>query len=575
MPQPEFDALARQVRELQERVACLERFVGVAAQSHVSEPQPKPSAGAPILPETTTLLPILGRALLGLAGAYLLRALTESGTLAPRTGIAIGLLYAMLWLVLAARSHAGQKLETALHSLTSVLVLLPLLWEATLRFHAVSTWAAGAILLAFTLFGLAVSWKKDHLIVATIVILAGLGVSAALLVATHDAIPFAFVFLAIAAAVEASACLNHWLSERWLAATAADLAVLLATWLVTNERGVPEAWAPITHPALLAVQVALLAVYLGSTGFRTLFRGTTFTGFETAQCALAFAISVGGGLRLSSEDPYIAPAMAVLALVCAAACYGIGFLLLDRGGPHGRNFYTYSTFAILLTVAGSRILLSGIAAAAVWSLLAIAGLWGGSFFGRLTLQVHGAIYLLLGLVSSGALAQTAGYLLGNASMAHDGQVALWTGILAAAICYRVGARSKVAGLPLRLVLAGTLVWLSAGIAGGALTAAYLWLFGDLASHAYCATLRTAVLAAAALLLAWAGARWDKLELSRLIYPAMLLGAYRLIAVDLHGDRNPALFLSLLLYGSALITLPKIRVPKADLGLNAQNVQNAR
>jgi hypothetical protein len=39
---------------------------------------------------------------------------------------------------------------------------------------------------------------------------------------------------------------------------------------------------------------------------------------------------------------------------------------------------------------------------------------------------------------------------------------------------------------------------------------------------------------------------------------MLLGAYRLIAIDLHQDRNPALFLSLVLYGSALITLPKIR-----------------
>ena len=561
MPQPELDALAQQVRDLQERVACLERFVGVAAQSHVTEPQPKPSAGVPILPETTTLLPILGRGLLGLAGAYLLRALTESGTLTPKTGIGIGLLYAMLWLVLAARTPSAHKLETAIHSLTSVLVLSPLLWEATLRFHAISTWAAGWLLLAFTLFGLTVSWKKHLLIVATFATLTGLGVSAALLVATHDAVPFTIVFLAIAAAVEVSACLNHWLSERWLAASAADLAVLLATWLVTNERGVPEAWASITHPALLAVQVALLAIYLGSTGFRTLFRGTTFTGFETAQCALAFAISVGGGLRLSSQDPYIAPAMAVLALVCAAACYGIGFLLLDRGGPHGRNFYTYSTFAILLAVAGSRILVSGLAASALWSLLAVAGLWGGGFFGRLTLQVHGAIYLLLGVISSGALGQATGFVMGDTPMASAGQLALWTAILAAAICYALSNRSSVASHPLRLALAGTVGWLAAGIVAGALTGGYHLVFGESASHAYCATLRTGVLSAAALLLAWAGSRANKLELSHLIYPAMLLGAYRLVAIDLHQDRNPALFLSLVLYGSALITLPKIRSAK--------------
>ena len=562
--QPEFDALVRQVRELQERVACLERFVGVVPQAGAG-PGAKPAEKSPSLPETTTLLPVLGRALLGLAGAYLLRALTESGTLALEGGVGIGMVYAMLWLVLAARTPAGQKLQTAIYSLISVLLLSPLLWEATLRFHAVSTWAAGGILLAFTLFGLAVSWKKDLLIVATFAMLAGLGVSAALLVATHDAIPFTFVLLGIAATVETSACLNHWLSERWLAALAADLAVLLATWLVTNARGVPEAWTPIAHPTLLAAQVALLAIYLGSTGFRTLFRGTTITGFETAQCALAFFISLGGGLRLSSQDPYIAPAVAVLALVCAAACYGIGFLLLDRGGPRGRNFYTYSTFAILLAVAGSRILLSGIAAAAVWSVLAIAGLWGGGFFARLTLQVHGAIYLLLGLASSGALVQATGFLLGNASMfgagSGAGQAALWTAILVAAMCYALASRSAVGSDALRLALAATLAWLTAGIAAGALTAGLLRLFGESAGPAYCATLRTAVLAAAALLLAWAGARWNKPELSRLIYPAMLLGAYRLIAIDLHQDRNPALFLSLLLYGTALMILPKLKVAR--------------
>jgi len=41
--------------------------------------------------------------------------------------------------------------------------------------------------------------------------------------------------------------------------------------------------------------------------------------------------------------------------------------VLDRDGKHGRNFYTYSTFGILLAIAGSQILLSGIAAALAWS----------------------------------------------------------------------------------------------------------------------------------------------------------------------------------------------------------------
>lgn len=229
--------------------------------------------------------------------------------------------------------------------------------------------------------------------------------------ATHDVLPFTFVFLAIAAAVEASACLGHWLNERWLAASMADLSVLLATWLVTNQRGLPEAYAPIPHSWLLFAQVALLAIYLASTIVRTLFRGFAFSGFETAQCAAAFAISVSGGLRLSSDDRGLASALAILLLTCACASYMVSFAFLERRGGRGRNFYTYSTFGIVLALTGSRILISGMAAAGVWSVLAIACIWVGSVFGRLTLQMHGAIYLLLALISSGAPQQTAAFML--------------------------------------------------------------------------------------------------------------------------------------------------------------------
>jgi hypothetical protein len=90
-----------------------------------------------------------------------------------------------------------------------------------------------------------------------------------------------------------------------------------------------------------------------------------------------------------------------------------------------------------------------------------------------------------------------------------------------------------------------------------LTAGYHLVFGAEASHAYCATLRTFVLAAVALLLAWSAARWsDRPEFGRLVYPVMALGAYRMIGVDLRQDRTAALFLSLLFYGAALMLLPR-------------------
>src|ERR1035438_1935137 len=452
MPQPEWDALVEEVRDLRTRVARMEMAMGMSVQTVPAGEAPiraatvrerSPDAASPeslgILDSPTSLLPVLGRALLGLAGAFLLRALTEAGTFSPRMGVVIGLLYAMLWLVWAARTPASRRLEAALHGLTSVLVLSPLLFEAVTTFHAISTWTAAAILLAFTLFGLAVSWRKDLLIVATFATLAGLGTSAALLVTTHDVLPFTFLILAIALAMEASACLNHWLSGRWLTATAADLAVLLATWLVTNERGLPEGYAAIPHAALLGAQVALLGIYLTSTFVRTLLRGFTFTWFETAQCGVAFFISVGGGLQLTNTDPRVAPALGLLALACAVTCYLFSFLMLDRGGEISRrNFHTYATFGFLLAVAGSRILLSGAAAAVAWSVLAVAAIWVGGVFLRLTLKVHGIVFMLLALTASSALEQAVGLLLGERTWPGGAPWAIWSGAFMAALCYVLG-----------------------------------------------------------------------------------------------------------------------------------------
>ncbi len=562
MPQPDMEALERDLRDLARRVSQIERQLGAnapAPAAAVATDQPPAAA----LPETAALLPALGRALLGLAGAYLLRAFTESSVLPAAAGVTLGIVYALAWLVWAARTPAERQASAAIHSLTAVVVLAPLLWEATLRFHVVGAWAAGAILLLFTLFGLAVSWRKNLLIVATIATLAGLGTAAALLMATHDVLPFTFVFLAIGAAVEASACLDHWLSERWLAAIAADLAVLLATWLVTNQRGLPEVYAPISREWLLVAQGLLLVIYLASTIVRTLLRGVAFTGFETAQCALAFAIAVGGGLRLS----HAGPAIGGLAAACGLACYVVSFARLDRPGGHGRNFYTYSTFAILLTLAASGILLAGAAGWGAWLLIALACFWAGGRFGRLTLEVHGALYLWLALAVSGALAHAGQFLLGNSVWTDRSRFGIVAAAITAALCYGLAVRDTRGRetwnfRALRFAAAIPPVWLAAGISAGAVTAAYHGLFGAGATHAYCATMRTGVLALVALLAAWAGSRWRGLELARLIYPLMLAGAGRLLLLDLHQDRKAAMVLSLLLYGAALIILPRLTRTRA-------------
>src|SRR5690554_1423462 len=83
---------------------------------------------------------------------------------------------------------------------------------------------------------------------------------------------FTRVLVAIAVAVALSAYLKQWLSKRLLTAAAADLADVLISLHVTNERGMPETYIPISYGALLAAQVTLLAIFLISTIFQTLLR---------------------------------------------------------------------------------------------------------------------------------------------------------------------------------------------------------------------------------------------------------------------------------------------------------------
>jgi len=550
---PEWDELRREMRAFERRIARIEERLELplAAPPPVPIQPAVPEVSRVALAEGASAIPVLGRTLLGLAGAYVLRALTESRALPQQVGVLAGMIYAILWLLWAARTPTSRRVEAALYSLTSALVLGPLLWESTIRFRAISTWNAGAVLFLFTVFGLVISWRKNLLLVATIATLTGVLTAAALLIGSDDVMPFTFLLLAIAAAVEVSACLDHWLSERWLTAAAADLVVLLATYLVTNARGLPEVYVPFSHAALLAAQMALLVIYLASTIVRTLLRGFTFTSFETAQLALAFLLAVGGGLRLTGGNFRGSLAMAAVTLSCAVACYLVPFTLLARRREHGRNFHTYATFGILLVVAGNLILLPGPAAAAVASVLAIACLTGRPT----ALHWHGCLYLLVALLASGALPASAGLLLGGGSGHTLPGAVFWEGAAALA-CYNLAIRREGAGGLLRTLLAGAAFWLLAAISASALAAAYHGVFGEAATHAYCITLRTIVLALGALLLGWTASRRNWTELKPLVYLVMLLAGYRLLMVDLGQDAKAALVLSLAFYGAALMVLPR-------------------
>ena len=154
MLQADLDELRQQVRDLTNRISRLEESLAPresASPTRDAEPPLLPEDPGILsqVPDTTSVLPVLGGALLGLAGAYLLRAIAESGALPPRAVFTLGTLYAVAWLLWAARAPLERRFATTLYSLTSVLILSPLLWESTLRFHMITTWEASVILIAY------------------------------------------------------------------------------------------------------------------------------------------------------------------------------------------------------------------------------------------------------------------------------------------------------------------------------------------------------------------------------------------------------------------------------------------
>src|SRR5215469_3392427 len=137
-PPPDWDELRREMRALAARITRIEERLEIppleAAPS--ADQQLAVHPGEVVLSASAAAVPALGRALLGMAGAYLLRAVTESRALPQPAGVLLGIVYAMAWLVWAARVGEGRRTEAAFYSLNSALMLGPLLWEATLRFHA-------------------------------------------------------------------------------------------------------------------------------------------------------------------------------------------------------------------------------------------------------------------------------------------------------------------------------------------------------------------------------------------------------------------------------------------------------
>ncbi len=157
--------LSERVRELERRVAALERQPAVetpaAAESASAAlpeaPPPEARHGLPPSNVSAGVVSVIGKAVLAIAGAYLLRAIAESGTIPQLPVLMVAIAYAGMWLVWALRTHATNLFASVTYAITSALILSPLLWESTVRFQVVWPAFTAAVLVAYVVLALALA----------------------------------------------------------------------------------------------------------------------------------------------------------------------------------------------------------------------------------------------------------------------------------------------------------------------------------------------------------------------------------------------------------------------------------
>jgi len=175
---------------------------------------------------------------------------------------------------------------------------------------------------------------------------------------------------------------------------------------------------------------------------------------------------------------------------------------------------------------------------------------------RMTLRFHGLVFLLVATIASGLLGYAFRALAGTMPAKLDASVCIVS--LCAFVCYAAGKHfSQENWKPqlLHLATAALAVFaLAALLVEGLLSFSALHMTPN---APYVAFIRTLILCALALALAFAGSRWRRVELTRLAYIALGLVAAKLLFEDLRLGHLEFIAAAFFLFAITLITVPRL------------------
>lgn len=547
-------ALVTAVHALEQRVATLERRAGVAP---VGLRRPAAAKGIPQAdggPGWTGQVALVGRTLVALAGAFVLRAVADAGAVPLGVGVLLGLAYAAAWLVVADRVAPARARSAVFHGVAALAVAAPLVVEATARFRLLPPAAGLLLLAAFTAAALLVAGRRRLPALAWVAEAAGIAAALAVAIGT-ERLSAALLFLVLlGAATLALADRPGWRHLRWAPALVADLTALVLT-LGARPGG---AEPPL---AAAALDLLLLVAYLAVIAARAL-RGRPARDFEVIQLLAALGCGLGGAALVAARAG--AGQAAVGAVAVALACGGYAVASgLERRLRARTDATLHAAVALVLLLAGTALLLPRAALPFAWAALAVAAALAAR--GRhLAAAAHACVLALAAGLAAGALghASATAFTSPAAPWPHVPAALPWAvlGMAATAWLTRAGAPAPPWRRAPRCALLAGLALGSAAVALGWIVPPLAGAPGPGAHLLVAATARTAVFVAGVVLLAWAGRFDGWREAGWLAYPALAAVGVQLLLENLARTAAASLVLAFALYGAALILVPRLRRP---------------
>ena len=493
-----------------------------------------------------------------LAGAFLLRALTDSGQLPATAGVWAGLTYAAVWLALAARTRGRSSL---VHGLASLMIALPLVVEAASRFRVFPPGLAATVLASFALAVLAVSASRRLSALALAAVLGAMATALAVAIAVDAFLPSTLAILAVAAAAFWIGDARGWAALAWPSAAGADLA---AAVIAVRASAAPPRDAPL---AAEAIQAALIVLYLGSTMVRVLMQDKAIRAFDVAQTVLVLLVGLGGAVAIAQTQQMGVAGIGIPCLLAGAVMYGQAFTTAAERHGLGREFYYFGMTALALVLVGIALVVPSPAKAVVIAAAALGASVIAWRLGHPMLALQGAIAAVTASAVSGLVGFTARAWLAEIAEWPAADLAVWFVLAAVAAALLLPRAEQARGasgpsgaapaLIVSIARAALIIAFASGVASLLIAYGGRLITGTPADMGRLATLRSVILAGAAAVLALASRLPRFSEAAWIAYGALVGGAVKILAEDFPQSRPSTLFLALAAYGAALIYVPKI------------------